>query len=601
MGTPSATRGLAPQAWPQWLCAALISLGLGLIAWQAFGTADGRLPPATVLVVLVGPLATLLVGNAFGNLSFALSLGTLLGFWLVHTADVPAEQAFRANLITITSTVHLFVFTYSATFRRLRQRSLEQQQRIEQRLAERAQLTRAVSADLTHSVSRLGEALRSPALTPASLVPSQKLLDDVMDRARRTLDFRKEPNLEITSVLPDFRRRMTRLLFGVSVATVLLTLIRLSLLGRGPTVPTVLALLLYSSAWLGSELRPERRALFVGVLTVTAFIAVSSSFAYWGVREPPPNLLFLATLGYNAVLLGGSALAIFAVSGSSLAVQLSVAVLGVASTPRGVIMLCCTALVTIVLQACWYFLERRVLSIFEAARGRAAELERLDGFRARISGTLFHDVSNLVQVIGMTLQLAMARGRLGPHDVKTLRRFQERLEALVRAALEVLERGEFAAPDRFVSAALEPMFEELREMFQFRLQSKQQTLATCGGAQLEVLTVPELLRDSVLANLISNAIKFSPHGGTIALSAQREGGDARIVVRDQGPGFPSELIEKLSAGARVDSTLGTAGEQGLGLGLTLAAEHMRRIGGELSLRTAAEGGGEATLRLPASC
>jgi C4-dicarboxylate-specific signal transduction histidine kinase len=48
----------------------------------------------------------------------------------------------------------------------------------------------------------------------------------------------------------------------------------------------------------------------------------------------------------------------------------------------------------------------------------------------------------------------------------------------------------------------------------------------------------------------------------------------------------------------VVSTPGTAGEQGLGLGLTLAAEHMRRIGGDLSLGTADGGGGEAKLRVP---
>ena len=113
-----------------------------------------------------------------------------------------------------------------------------------------------------------------------------------------------------------------------------------------------------------------------------------------------------------------------------------------------------------------------------------------------------------------------------------------------------------------------------------------------------VLTVPELLRDSILANLISNAIKFSPEGGTIAVTAKREGAQAQIVVRDQWPGFPRELIERLSMGQRVESTEGTSGETGLGLGLTLASEHMRRIGGELSLKTADEGGGEATVHVP---
>jgi signal transduction histidine kinase len=597
MGTPSVLPRAEQRAWPRWISGVLLALPLALIAWQALSSSAPRMPPSLVLLVMFGPLATLFVSSLAGNVAFVLSLATLIGYWLSHDSALDAELALRSNLLIVISVTQLWVLGYAATFRKLRRQNLEQQQRIEQRLSERAELTRAISADLNQAVARLGAVLAPVAIATDALQPVQRDLERMMKRARETLHFRREPAIEVTSVIPDFRRRMTRWLFVFSVAMVTITLLRVVLTGRGPVPVTFVALVLYVTAFVGSERWPARRERFVGMLTVSAFLVISSAFLFWGFDEPPPNVLFFTTLGYNAFLLGSSAGAVFGIAGTCLMALVTVGALGAAETTWGALMLSAMVLLTIVMQACWWLLERRVLAIFASAQARAAELEHLEGFRARISGTLFHDVSNIVQVIGMTLQVA-ARGGLRPSDIDTLRRFHERLAALVKAAIELLENGQLAPTERVVGTELAPMFDELRELFHYRLEDKQQTLTAHGDTQLRVLTVPELLRDSILANLISNAIKFSPKGGTIALRAQRDGEQAQIVVRDQGPGFPAALVQKIANGERVESTRGTAGEEGLGLGLTLAAEHMRRIGGDLSLGTAAEGGGEAKLRVP---
>lgn len=57
------------------------------------------------------------------------------------------------------------------------------------------------------------------------------------------------------------------------------------------------------------------------------------------------------------------------------------------------------------------------------------------------------------------------------------------------------------------------------------------------------------------------------------------------------------LVESLEQGAKVSSTPGSAGEQGLGLGLTLTREHLLRMGGQLALRVLLEGGSEAIIQL----
>lgn len=597
MGIPSVLPSAERHSRARWALAALIAACVLATAWQAATSQAPRSPPSLVLLIAVPPLTTVLVSALAGHVAFLLALGTMIGHWVAHPSEQPAEIVLRFNVLAVFLVTHFWVYGYGSTFRRLHQKSLGQQRQIERRLRERAELTRSVSAELNGSVEQLGAALSVGALELAVLVPVQRELERVMDSARRTLHFRKEPDIEVTNAISDFRRRMTRWLFGFATAMVTLTLVRVLLTGKGALGPTLFAFIVYVGAFVASELWPARRALCVGVHTAAAFFAVSIAVFYWGFREPSPNLIFFTNLGYNAFLIGGGSIAVFGIAGLSLLALVTAGALGAATTAWGAQLLACMVILTIAMQACWYFLERRVQAIFARAQERARELERLDGFRVRISGTLFHDVSNIVQVIGMTLQVA-ARGGLRPSDVDTLRRFHERLAALVRTALEVLEHGELSPSERIVRVPLEPMFDELRQLFQYRLERKHQTLATLGDTQLHVLTVPELLRDSVLANLVSNAIKFSPDGGTIALTAKRAGEEAQIVVLDQGPGFPREVIDKLATRQRVDSTDGTAGEHGLGLGLTLASEHMRRIGGDLRLKTAQEGGGEATVHVP---
>jgi signal transduction histidine kinase len=104
-----------------------------------------------------------------------------------------------------------------------------------------------------------------------------------------------------------------------------------------------------------------------------------------------------------------------------------------------------------------------------------------------------------------------------------------------------------------------------------------------------------------LGNLLSNAIKFSPPGGRVRLSAWLQEGKVCLSLRDQGRGYPKDLVERLEEGDEaLPSRLGTDGEPGQGLGLVLAAEHLRRMGGRLELTSAPGGGAEARIWLEAA-
>ena len=109
----------------------------------------------------------------------------------------------------------------------------------------------------------------------------------------------------------------------------------------------------------------------------------------------------------------------------------------------------------------------------------------------------------------------------------------------------------------------------------------------------------DLLLQAV-ANLLDNAIKFSPPGGTIRLSAEAAEPGIEITVADDGPGMPAE--DRSHAGERffrADKARATPGS-GLGLSLVQAVAHLH--GGELVLADARPGteppGLAAVLRLP---
>lgn len=88
---------------------------------------------------------------------------------------------------------------------------------------------------------------------------------------------------------------------------------------------------------------------------------------------------------------------------------------------------------------------------------------------------------------------------------------------------------------------------------------------------------------TVVRNLVSNAIKFTPEGGTITLSIQPDAKDVTVSIRDTGVGMSAEVIEKLFRIDTKHSTKGTADEKGTGLGLILCKDFIEKNGGRMSV------------------
>jgi signal transduction histidine kinase len=185
-------------------------------------------------------------------------------------------------------------------------------------------------------------------------------------------------------------------------------------------------------------------------------------------------------------------------------------------------------------------------------------------------------------------------------DEEAVRRLHERLTRLVATSLDIIDDERTLPPERLEEIRVDALLSTLGDVFSWRAREKDQTLhVDAGSDDLRVSVVPELLRDCIVANLVSNALKFSPPGTEIDVKAERRGDRVAIEVRDGGEGFPPDVAERLARGDRIPSREGTQGETGLGLGLTLCREYARRMSGELEIG-GSSGGGVATVSFPSA-
>jgi signal transduction histidine kinase len=102
----------------------------------------------------------------------------------------------------------------------------------------------------------------------------------------------------------------------------------------------------------------------------------------------------------------------------------------------------------------------------------------------------------------------------------------------------------------------------------------------------------------VISNVIANAIRYSPRGGTITVIADTAGSRARVTIDDQGPGVPAAF--RVSIFEPFKQVEGSAAHKkgGTGLGLAIARALLERHGGVIGVGDAPGGGARFTMELP---
>jgi hypothetical protein len=131
-----------------------------------------------------------------------------------------------------------------------------------------------------------------------------------------------------------------------------------------------------------------------------------------------------------------------------------------------------------------------------------------------------------------------------------------------------------------------PLFEETLRLVKDRADKKMINIELNIKPEIFSYTDPIILRDHVLVNILTNAIKFSPLRSVISISAhQINPGRVLLEVSDRGVGIPEFILETLTRESQIPSRPGTAKEKGSGQGLYLANFFTKILGGNLQIHS----------------
>jgi len=229
----------------------------------------------------------------------------------------------------------------------------------------------------------------------------------------------------------------------------------------------------------------------------------------------------------------------------------------------------------------------------------AERLEQLIASRDR----LLHDVSHELRSPLARMSVAVALARQNPERAaEALERIEAdgaRLNAIVGDLLS-LSRAEAGAPDEEIYFDVAALLEVICADARFEAQPRQvgvdlaidETLGDAAQAPL-VAGQPELIRRA-LENVIRNALRFSPAGGRVEVSARLQEGRILIEVRDHGPGAEPQLRASMFD----PFVKGGDESSGVGLGLAIARRALIAHGGKVEAISPADGGLLVRITLP---
>jgi PAS domain S-box-containing protein len=226
-------------------------------------------------------------------------------------------------------------------------------------------------------------------------------------------------------------------------------------------------------------------------------------------------------------------------------------------------------------------------------RANAANLAK-DEFLAMLG----HELRNPLAPIVTAVELLKLRGHAATREVASIERQSQHLVRLVDDLLDIarVTRGKLELKRRrvelqsFVSKAIEiaaPLIERQRHVLEVALEP---------GVWIDG---DEFRLAQLLANLLTNAAKYTPDSGSIRIEAHTQDAQVWLCVRDSGCGIAPELLPRLFAPFVQAMQTSERSQGGLGLGLALARSLAELHGGTIEVESAGPGQGSAfTVRLP---
>jgi signal transduction histidine kinase len=248
-------------------------------------------------------------------------------------------------------------------------------------------------------------------------------------------------------------------------------------------------------------------------------------------------------------------------------------------------------------------LQVRIDEATAELKERYEQLKELDRMKSQFLSIASHELKTPITAMSGFLQVALRRvrrlseGEGEQSPAEGLRAILEQLEVvyrqtgkLARLIDELLDvsriqtgRIEF----RYGDFDLGDLADEVATRMQLTTTTHQIKVTRENGA---MVTADRDHIEQVLNNLVTNAIKYSPGGGSIVIEVGREDRGVRISVRDQGIGIPEKELESIFGLFYRSPDRAARDQAGMGLGLYISKEIVNRHGGRIWAESGGEGG-----------
>ena len=241
-----------------------------------------------------------------------------------------------------------------------------------------------------------------------------------------------------------------------------------------------------------------------------------------------------------------------------------------------------------------YDREDIVLTLQDVTRLRQIETTRRE-FVSNVSHELRSPLASASAMVEILESGAVDDRKTALDFLHRIRGDVSRMASLIEELLELssLESGQM--PVHLAPFRVEDVIDEIVERSHFAASSKGIELVSHTQPRLPYVMGEQRRLEQVLTNLVENALRFTPEGGTIALNAQREDDSVTITVSDTGVGIPREHLPHVFE--RFYKVERSRRDDGTGLGLAISKHLVQAQGGDISATSVEGEGSEFTVKL----
>jgi signal transduction histidine kinase len=238
---------------------------------------------------------------------------------------------------------------------------------------------------------------------------------------------------------------------------------------------------------------------------------------------------------------------------------------------------------------------------FEREHQLVEELQALDSYKGQLIATVAHELKNPLTSVMGHLEMLESSPDLSGTTMSSLNAMERGARRMVRVIDDLLLLSKVGDPDNPVIPVpvdLHKIVDEVVDLVTVAAHQQGVTVRVESPPEPVIALGDAIELDRVCANLVSNAVKYTPDGGAVTVSLGYDDGDVVLTVADEGIGISEDDIARLGTEFFRSSNPEAVAQPGTGLGLAIVSRVVARHNGRMSIESSLGVGSTFRVFLP---